>query len=219
MEEKSNNLIYGYARVSTKGQKLERQIEALKKYGVPERFIFSDKLSGKTLYRKQLNELISYVKPGDIIVFKEIDRIGRTRKETKELILSFLKNGIDLHCLDMPYLEEACFSKIRKTDDGFMEILAHALLDFLLEVAEQERKKILKKCSEGRVEAKKRGVKMGRKRKISLDKFEPFYEAYMTRQKNPNEIQNELGISNQSFYNYLNEMKAVKNKKTEPSHT
>ena len=135
-------MIYGYCRVSTKHQNLQRQVDALIKYGVNPRFIFTDKYTGQTLNREGLNELISVLKSGDVLVIKEIDRLGRNRKETKDLIVSLIKQDIELVCLDMPYLKEFIIDKIIE-NEGFIEIMANALLDVILEVAEQERKKII----------------------------------------------------------------------------
>lgn len=109
-------MVYGYCRVSTKHQSLQRQIDTLVNYGINQRFIFSDKYSGKTLNREGLNELLSVLKPGDSIVIKEIDRLGRNRKETKELILHFIKSDIELICLDMPYLKEFIIDKIKENE-------------------------------------------------------------------------------------------------------
>lgn len=116
-------MTYGYCRVGTKHQSLHRQINALVDYGVNERFIFLDKYSGKTLDRDGLNELLTIIKPGDTLVVKEIDRLGRNRKETKELILFFVKEDIELVCLEMPYLKEFIIDKT-KENEGFLEIMA-----------------------------------------------------------------------------------------------
>ncbi|WP_041921426.1 recombinase family protein [Ilyobacter polytropus] len=69
-------MIYGYCRVSTKHQNLQRKVDALIDHGINPRFIFSDKYSGKTLDREGLNELLAILKPGDILVVKEIDRLS-----------------------------------------------------------------------------------------------------------------------------------------------
>lgn len=199
-------MIYGYCRVSTKHQNLQRQIDALVKYGINQRFIFTDKYTGKTLDREGLNELLIILKPGDTLVVKEIDRLGRNRKETKELIISLIKKEIELVCLDMPYLKEFIIDKIRE-NGGFLEIMANALLDVILEVAEQERKKIVGRTSEGRKIAIQDGRKFGRKAKISLNKFKEYYEKFLKREMKAIEIQRELGISKQCYYNYITLLK------------
>lgn len=201
-------MIYGYCRVSTKHQSLQRQLDTLIKYGISQRFIFSDKYSGKTLDRELLNELLSVLKSGDSIVVKEIDRLGRNRKETKELILHFIKNDIELICLDMPYLKEFIINKI-KENEGFMEIMANALLDVILEVAEQERKKIVLRTTEGRKKALSTGTKFGREQKVSIEVFKEYYQKYLAREMKAMDIQKTLGISKQSYYNYARQINGV----------
>ena len=201
-------MIYGYCRVSTKHQSLQRQLDTLIKYGISQRFIFSDKYSGKTLDRELLNELLSVLKSGDSIVVKEIDRLGRNRKETKELILHFIKNDIELICLDMPYLKEFIINKI-KENEGFMEIMANALLDVILEVAEQERKKIVHSTTEGRKKALSTGTKFGREQKVSIEVFKEYYQKYLAREMKAMDIQKTLGISKQSYYNYARQINGV----------
>ena len=201
-------MIYGYCRVSTKHQSLQRQLDTLIKYGISQRFIFSDKYSGKTLDREGLNELLSVLKSGDSIVVKEIDRLGRNRKETKELILHFIKNDIELICLDMPYLKEFIINKI-KENEGFMEIMANALLDVILEVAEQERKKIVHSTTEGRKKALSTGTKFGREQKVSIEVFKEYYQKYLAREMKAMDIQKTLGISKQSYYNYARQINGV----------
>lgn len=195
-------MIYGYCRVSTKHQNLQRQVDALIKYGVNPRFIFTDKYTGQTLNREGLNELISVLKSGDVLVIKEIDRLGRNRKETKDLIASLIKQDIELVCLDMPYLKEFIIDKI-KENEGFIEIMANALLDVILEVAEQERKKIIGRTSEGRKRAIEEGRKFGRTQKVNLEVFRKYYEKFLKRELKAVEIQKELGISKQCYYNYV----------------
>ncbi|MDX8337267.1 recombinase family protein [Candidatus Cetobacterium colombiensis] len=195
-------MIYGYCRVSTKHQNLQRQVDALIKYGVNPRFIFTDKYTGQTLNREGLNELISVLKSGDVLVIKEIDRLGRNRKETKDLIVSLIKQDIELVCLDMPYLKEFIIDKI-KENEGFIEIMANALLDVILEVAEQERKKIIGRTSEGRKRAIEEGRKFGRTQKVNLEVFRKYYEKFLKRELKAVEIQKELGISKQCYYNYV----------------
>ncbi|MGL5692579.1 MAG: recombinase family protein [Peptostreptococcaceae bacterium] len=203
-------MTYGYCRVSTKHQSLQRQISALINYGISERFIFSDKYSGKTLDREGLNELLSIIRTGDKIVIKEIDRLGRNRKETKELIIYFIKNDIELVCLDMPYLKEFIIDKI-KENEGFLEIMANALLDVILEVAQQERKRIIDRTSEGRKRAILEGRKFGRDSKLSLEKFKVYYDKFLSREMKAKDIQKELNISKQSYYNYIERLKNIDN--------
>lgn len=73
-----NVKIYGYARVSTREQNEERQIIALREYGVQDRYIFMDKQSGKDFDRPAYQRMIKKLKPGDLLIIKSIDRLGRS---------------------------------------------------------------------------------------------------------------------------------------------
>jgi len=76
--------IYGYARVSTKEQYEDRQVVALKKFGVAERLIYVEKQSGKDFNRPVYLRLINRLKEGDTLVIKSIDRLGRNYAEILE---------------------------------------------------------------------------------------------------------------------------------------
>ena len=75
---------YGYVRVSTKEQKTDRQMEAMQKYGVDAKYIFVDKVSGKDFNRPSYQKLVKKLRPGDLLVIKSIDRLGRDYKEILE---------------------------------------------------------------------------------------------------------------------------------------
>ena len=68
---------YGYVRVSTKDQNTDRQLIALKEYGIPERNIFTDKQSGKDFNRHNYKRLVKMLRKGDVLVVKSLDRLGR----------------------------------------------------------------------------------------------------------------------------------------------
>ena len=76
--------VFGYVRVSTKEQNLDRQILALREFGIPEKMIFQEKQSGKNFERPVFKRLVKKLKPGDILVIKSIDRLGRNYDEILE---------------------------------------------------------------------------------------------------------------------------------------
>lgn len=192
---------YGYCRVSTKHQSLKRQLDALLKYGIKKENIFIDKSTGKTLERDGLDSLKSVLKSGDTLVVKEIDRLGRNRIQTTILIKELMEKNIEIIALDMPYLKEFILKEIKK-NKGFMEIMATTLLSLILEVAEQERNKILVRTNEGKEKAKEGGVKFGRKQKLTRQKFVRTYNDMIKDEKTPKEIQERLKICKQTYYNY-----------------
>lgn len=108
----------------------------------------------------------------------------------------------------MPYLKEFIINKI-KENEGFMEIMANALLDVILEVAEQERKKIVHSTTEGRKKALSTGTKFGREQKVSIEVFKEYYQKYLAREMKAMDIQKTLGISKQSYYNYARQINGV----------
>lgn len=195
-------MIYGYCRVSTKNQSLSRQIDVLLEYGVEYTNIYMDTYTGAEIKRKGLNDLRAVLKAGDTLVVKEVDRLGRNREQTIELIKELISRDIDLIVLDTPYLQEFIIRELKK-NEGFMEIMANTLLALILEVAEQERKKILMRTSEGKKKALEKGVVFGRKEKITKEVFVKHYEKVLNKTTTPKEIQELLNISKQSYYNYI----------------
>lgn len=195
-------MIYGYCRISTKNQKISRQVEALLEYGVEYANIYMDTYTGSEIRRKGLDELREVLKSGDTIVIKEIDRLGRNRSQTIELIKELIANQIDLIVLDTPYLQEFIIKELKK-NEGFMEIMANTLLSLILEVAEQERKKILMRTSEGKRKALEKGIVFGRKQKITKDVFLEYYTQVLNELLTPKDVQKLLNISKQSYYNYV----------------
>lgn len=194
-------MVYGYCRVSTKNQSLKRQIDALITYGIKEENIYVDEITGVVLKRKGLESLKNVLNTGDTLVVKEIDRLGRNRKQTTELIKEFIEKDIEIVALDIPYLKEFILKEIKR-EKGFMEIMATTMLSLLLEVAEQERNKILERTKEGKEKALEAGVKFGRKQKLTRQKFVRTYNEMLKDERTPREIQEKLGICKQTYYNY-----------------
>ncbi|MCQ9626378.1 recombinase family protein [Cetobacterium somerae] len=194
-------MIYGYCRVSTKHQNLKRQIDALLAYGIKMENIYIDEITGTSLERKGLKSLKNVLIPGDTLVVKEIDRLGRNRTQTTILIKELIEKNVEIIALDIPYLKDFILKEIKK-NKGFMEIMATTLLSLILEVAEQERNKILVRTKEGKEKAKEAGVKFGRKQKLTRQKFVRTYNEMLKDERTPREIQEKLGISKQTYYNY-----------------
>ena len=97
-------MIYAYIRVSSQDQNLDRQLEAVKAYR-PElkgENIFADKQSGKNFEREAYQELKTVLQPGDEIIIKELDRLGRNKEAIKDELKWFKENGITVRILDVP---------------------------------------------------------------------------------------------------------------------
>lgn len=150
--------IYGYVRVSAKDQNLDRQMMALADYPVERNRIFSDVASGKDFKRPAYRKLVSKIKPGDVLVIKSIDRLGRNYEEILNewrFITKDKKAAIVV--LDMPLLDT------RETKGSLTGVfIADIVLQLLSYVAQVERDNIKQRQAEGIAAAKARGVRFGR---------------------------------------------------------
>ena len=148
---------YGYVRVSTREQKEDRQLLALRELSIPEENIFLDKQSGKDFLRPQYQRLVRKLKPDDLLYIKSIDRLGRNYGEILEQWRILTKEKqIDIVVLDMPLLDT------RRGKDLMGTFLSDIVLQVLSFVAENERANIRQRQAEGIAAAKARGVRFGR---------------------------------------------------------
>ena len=100
--------VFGYARVSSRDQNLARQVDALTAFGIDERSLFCDKASGKDFLRPSYQKLVRRMRPGDVLVVKSIDRLGRSYEDIIEEWRRLTKErGVSIVVLDMPLLDTA----------------------------------------------------------------------------------------------------------------
>lgn len=190
---------FGYARVSSKDQHLERQINTLKKYVTEDRDIFSDKTSGKDFDRPGFNALIQSLRPGDCVFITSIDRLGRNYEQISkawELITKEKKSNIVV--IDMPLLDT------RKKDDLDGQFIADLTLKILSYVAEKERENIRKRQREGIDIAKKNGKHFGRP-KIVARNWDETIKKWRDGEITAVEAMKLTGLSKGTFYNRLKE--------------
>lgn len=138
-------MMYGYARVSTAQKQNEaRQIEALIAYGVEEKYIKTDKASGKDFNREKYQLLKNEIlRPGDILVIKELDRLGRNMDDIKKEWQDLVKMGIDIEIIDTPILNTGNKTDLEKN------LISNIVFELLSYMAEKERIKIRTRQSEG----------------------------------------------------------------------
>jgi DNA invertase Pin-like site-specific DNA recombinase len=145
-------MIIGYARVSTLGQSLSAQLDALKAAGAD--LVFREKVSGVRADRPQLAKLMAGLKPGDIVLVTKLDRLGRSTRELLDLIERIGKAGASFRSLGDPLWDTS-------SSQGRL------LSTLLAAIAEFERELIRERTGEGRKRAMANGVKFGRKPKLS----------------------------------------------------
>lgn len=144
----------GYIRASTKDQNLARQIEMMKQEGVNK--LFSEKVSGKDMNRKELKALLKFAREGDEIIVSSLDRLGRDYQDIKEIVRQLQQRCIKLTIIDAPFLN---FNTGNNTLDTAMFDMFLSLLGY---IAQNEREKILERQRQGIKLAKQRGVYKGR---------------------------------------------------------
>ena len=155
--------IYSYCRVSREEQNLERQEEAVKKYCQEKNITidreFSDKISGKTFERKEYLEMKSIVKKGDVIIVKELDRLGRNYDLIKEEWNYFLSNDVGIIIIDMPTISTYSNDNNKTLERRF---ISNMVFEILCYVSEKEREKLSQRTKKTLAVKKAQGVKIGR---------------------------------------------------------
>ena len=179
--------LFGYARVSTSQQSLDIQLKALKSAGVKPSRIFSDKASGSNNERKGLELLQMKVEEGDVLLVKKLDRLGRDTAEMISLIKLFDEMGVAIKFLEDGISTEGEMGKM--------------VVTILSAVAQAERHRILERTNEGRIEAKLKGIKFGRKRTVDRKRLNDLY----TQGVGATDIARQLGIARSTVYKVLNE--------------
>ena len=188
---------YGYARVSSTEQNLDRQILALQKY-VKQENIVVDKQSGKNLDRPGYNALKGMfgLRPGDVLYIVSLDRLSRSKADIKSELDWFKENKIRLMILDLP----SSLIQVPDEQEWIIDMIQNILIEVLASMAEQERLMIRKRQREGIEAAKKKGKHLGRPPLKVPDNFEQVYEAWMQEEITAKAAQRELDISSSSFY-------------------
>lgn len=190
-----SNKIYGYVRVSSKDQCEDRQILALKEQGVSQENIFMDKLSGKDFNRPEYIRLLRKIRPGDVIVIKAIDRLGRNYDEIQEQWRIITKEKqADIRVIDMPLLSTA-----GTQEDLTSKFIADLVLQILSYVAQTERESIKERQREGIEAAKRRGVTFGRPRKQVPENFFDVKALWESGKISSRQAAAQLGISQETF--------------------
>lgn len=154
-----DNRTFGYARVSSREQHEDRQIEALTNYGVSRDNIIVDKCSGKDTEREGYQYLKKQIlRNGDTLVIKELDRLSRSKSDIKQELEFFKCNGIHVKILDIP----TTLTDFPPEQMWVMDMINAILIEVLGSIAENERLKIRRRQREGIDAALKKNVRFGR---------------------------------------------------------
>lgn len=181
-------MIIGYARVSTKDQNLDAQLDVLKETGAER--IYSDVASGAKSFRPQLNRLREQLRHGDILMIQRLDRLGRSMKDLVEWIAWLEDEGVQFKSLHENIDTSTPSGKLTFHIFGAM--------------AEFERNLIRERTQAGLKAARSRGRTGGRKPKLSLKKQKALKTLHAAGSHTVKELMEEYQISRGTFYNIIN---------------
>lgn len=205
------NEVYGYARVSTKEQNLARQLEQLREFGIPERNIRCDKISGKTFNRREYNALVGtmetapLLRKGDLLVIISLDRLGRNYKEIREQWNYIINEiGADIVVLDMPLLDT------RQSGDNLdKKFISDLVLQILSYVAQKELENTRRRQQQGIevmpvINGKRTSLKTGRPTGRPNAEYpaswEIYYEKWRSGEMTGKRCMETLNLKRSTFY-------------------
>lgn len=191
-------MTYGYVRVSTREQNEERQLIAMRQFGVDK--IYMDKQSGKDFNRPEYRKLVRKIKFGDVLVVQSLDRFGRNYDEIIEQWKMITKEKqSDIVVLDMPLLDT------RNDKNLTGRLIADIVLQLLAYVAQTEREFIRKRQREGIDAAMSKGVKFGRRKSEIPKEFEEYAKKWNLGQISTKTAAELCGVCQNTFLKWIRE--------------
>lgn len=166
----------------------------MREFGIPERKIFVEKKSGKDFERPVYQALLTKMKPGDTLVIKSVDRLGRNYNEILEQWRVLTKEkGVAIVVLDMPLLDT------RQGRDLTDNLISDIVLQLLSYVAQIERELNHQRQAEGIAAAKARGVRLGRPPKKKPKQYPAIQKAWRNQEISARQAAKELGVAHKTF--------------------
>lgn len=191
---------FGYIRVSSKDQHLDRQLIAMKEEGILPKNLYTDKQSGKDFKRPAYCKLVKRLRPSDLLVVKSIDRLGRNYDEIIEQWRILTKErGVDIRVLDMPLLDTTHAKDLLGT------FIADLTLQVLSYCAHAERDNTRQRQKEGIASAKAKGVQFGRPKKNLPENIEELYIEWRQGKLTGNELASQCNMALGVLYRKLRE--------------
>lgn len=183
----------GYARVSTAKQDLDRQIDALRKEGVADKYIYVDKKSGSTTNRPGLQQALEQARAGDVIVVHTLDRLGRTVRDTLNLIHDLQEREVGVRTLADP---------IKVDSSNPNDPMAQLAVVILSLFGQMERTYAVERAAHARAVAEAKGKRVGRPSVVDPDKLR-YAEHLRNEGYSMSKIVEKTGIARSSLYRHL----------------
>ena len=189
--------MYGYARVSTKDQNLDRQLIALREFGIDDRDIIREKASGKSLNREAYQTLRNQLlREGDTLVIVALDRLSRNKLHIKQELEYYRGRNIRVMVLDMP----TTLCQVNEGQEWIIEMINAILVEVLASLAEQERVKTLTRQAEGIEAAKLQGKHLGRPKSKIPEGWDNIYMLWKSGEITAVEAMKRSGLKKSTFY-------------------
>ena len=188
---------YYYARVSSRDQNLDRQMEAFHAMGAEERDIVTDKQSGKDLERAGYQALKNVIlRRGDTLVVKSLDRLSRSKTDIKAELEYFKAAGIRVKVLDLP----TTLMEVPEGQEWVFEMVNNILIEVLGTIAQQERTTIRERQTEGIAAAKAKGKHLGRPRIAKPENWDEVFTKWRSGEITAVEAMRRTGLKLGTFY-------------------
>ena len=227
-------MIYGYCRISTKKQSIDRQIRNIKQYN-SEAIIISEAYTGTTSNRPQFQKLLNTVKPNDTIIFDSVSRMSRNAKEGFQLYKKLYDNNINLVFLKEPHIDTATYKasipQLPQLNDEIIQPILDGIQQSLMNLAQQqiilafqqsekEVEDLRQRTKEGLITAKLNGSQIGQPKgaKLTTKKSLEIKPQILKYSKSFNGSLTDtdtiklLQIDRKTYYKYKKELKAEANK-------
>ena len=189
--------VYGYARVSTRDQNLDRQLKALADFGVEERDIVTDKESGKSLEREGYLMLKNHLlREGDTLVVMSLDRLSRNKSHIKTELEYFKEHHIRVKILDIP----TTLIELPEEQDWIFDMINNILIEVLASIAEQERVRTLQRQAQGIAAAKEKGKHLGRPKADYPENWDDVYGRWKRGEITAKNAMSILNLKRSTFY-------------------
>lgn len=189
--------MYGYARVSSKDQNLDRQLISLRDFGIDDRDIIREKASGKSLNREAYQTLRNQLlREGDTLVIVSLDRLSRNKLHIKQELEYYRSRNIRVMILDMP----TTLCQVNEGQEWIIEMINAILIEVLASMAEQERIRTLNRQAEGILAAKLQGKHLGRPKMIIPEGWGEIYMLWKSGEITAVEAMKRSGLKKSTFY-------------------
>lgn len=187
-------MVFGYARVSTQEQNLDRQLDSLNVAGAEE--IIQEKITGTKADRPELNRLLDKLRKGDVVLIADLTRLSRSTKDLFSLVEQIENKGANIKSLKESWLDTT-------TPQGKL------MFTFMAGISQFERDLVSQRTKEGLEAARARGKTGGRKPKLDNNKKKVIYELYQQKKTTVKDLCAMFGITKPTLYKVIEQVSKV----------